>query len=59
VTYYYDGANVGCVSSNGGSCQTSTITGAPMYAILVASTSNGNVPSAITERFDYVRVWQH
>jgi hypothetical protein len=55
VTYYYDGNNVGSVTNS-----TSQITGDPMYLILVASTSATSVNQApITERFSYVRVWQH
>ena len=55
VTYYYDGTNVGSVTNS-----TSQITGDPMYVILVASTSPGsNTQTPATERFKYVRVWQH
>jgi beta-glucanase (GH16 family) len=55
VTYYYDGTNVGSVTNS-----TSQITGDPMYLILVASTSNGSdTQTPATERFKYVRVWQH
>jgi beta-glucanase (GH16 family) len=55
VTYYYDGVNVGSVTNS-----TSQITGDPMYLILIASTSSGSdVQAPVTERFSYVRVWQH
>jgi beta-glucanase (GH16 family) len=55
VTYYYDGHNVGSVANI-----TSLITSSPMYLILTASTSTSSVVQApVTERFDYVRVWQH
>jgi hypothetical protein len=31
-----------------------------MYLILIASTSSGSdVQAPVTERFSYVRVWQH
>lgn len=55
VTYYYDGNEVGSVTN-----ATSQITADPMYLILIASTSAGSVTQApVTERFSYVRVWQH
>jgi beta-glucanase (GH16 family) len=55
VTYYYDGRNVGSVAN-----VTSLITSNPMYLILTSSTSGSSVVQApVTERFDYVRVWQH
>jgi beta-glucanase (GH16 family) len=55
VTYYYDGNDVGTVTN-----ATSLITSDPMYLILVASTSAQSPTQApVTERFSYVRVWQH
>jgi beta-glucanase (GH16 family) len=55
VTYYYDGNEVGSVTN-----ATSLITSDPMYLILIASTSAESVNQApVTERFSYVRVWQH
>ena len=55
VTYYYDGFDVGSITS-----ATSTITSSPMYLILVSSTSTSSVVQApAVERFDYVRVWEH
>ena len=39
---------------------TSLITSNPMYLILTSSTSTSSVVQApVSERFDYVRVWQH
>jgi beta-glucanase (GH16 family) len=55
VTFYYDGFDVGSITS-----ATSTITSSPMYLILVSSTSTSSVVQApAVERFDYVRVWEH
>lgn len=54
VTYYYDGQNVGSITSG--------ITSAPMYLILENSSAVGSpgAPSVqpATVQVDYVRVWQ-
>ena len=50
VTYYYDGADIGSVTSG--------ITSAPMFLILsYASGDPYQAPAAM--RVDYMRVWQH
>ena len=49
VTYYYDGKNVGTISSG--------ITSAPMYLILENS-HGGPTSVPATMKVDYVRVWQ-
>jgi beta-glucanase (GH16 family) len=53
LTYFYDGANVGTVTTG--------VTSAPMYLILslVADKVNGGPVGPATIRFDYVHVWQH
>jgi beta-glucanase (GH16 family) len=50
VTYYYDGVDIGSVTSG--------ITSAPMYLILLyAAAAPYQAPA--TMRVDYMRVWQH
>jgi Glycosyl hydrolases family 16 len=51
VTYYYDGRNIGSITSG--------VTSAPMYIILnyAAGSASAEVPD--TMKVDYVRVWQH
>lgn len=54
VTYYYDGINVGAITSG--------ITSSPMYLILnlaVDNTNGGPIQAPATMRIAYVRVWQH
>jgi beta-glucanase (GH16 family) len=54
VTYYYDGAVVGSVTSG--------VTSAPMYLILDLAADNeygGPIQAPATLRVDYVRLWQH
>ena len=54
VTYYYDGAAVGTITSG--------ITSSPMYVILNLGTDHSNsgpLQAPATMRVDYVRVWQH
>jgi Glycosyl hydrolases family 16 len=53
ITYYYDGAAVGRITSG--------VTGARMYIILslAADHVNGGPVQPATFRFDYVHVWQH
>lgn len=53
ITYYYDGVDVGRVSSN--------VTSAPMYLILDYALTNiwAKVQIPSTMSVDYVRVWQH
>lgn len=54
ITYYYDGREVGTVTSG--------ITSAPMYLILNYATDHefgGPVVAPETMRVDYVQVWQH
>jgi beta-glucanase (GH16 family) len=54
VTWYYDGVDVGSVTSG--------ITSSPMYLLLtlaVDHTYGGPVLTPATMRIDYVRVWQH
>jgi beta-glucanase (GH16 family) len=54
ITYYYDGVQVGQV--------TSAVTSAPMYLILdlaVSGTYGGQTVVPATMMVDYVRVWQH
>jgi hypothetical protein len=53
ITYYYDGAAVGTITSG--------VTSAPMYIILslAADTVNGGPVGPAAIRFDYVHVWQH
>jgi beta-glucanase (GH16 family) len=50
ITYYYDGVDIGTVTSG--------VTSAPMFVILdYATQSPAQVPAAM--KVDYVRVWQH
>ena len=50
ITYYYDGVDIGSVTSG--------VTSAPMFVILdYATQSPAQVPAAM--KVDYVRVWQH
>ena len=54
VTYYYDGINVGTITSG--------ITSSPMYVILNLAADNaygGPLQAPATMRVDYVRIWQH
>ena len=53
ITYYYDGAAVGRITSG--------VTDAPMYIILslAADKVNGGPVEPATIRFDYVHVWRH
>lgn len=54
VTYYYDGKQVGQITSG--------ITSAPMYLILnhsISSSMGGNTVVPADMMVDYVRVWQH
>jgi beta-glucanase (GH16 family) len=54
ITYYYDGAQVGQITSG--------VTSAPMYLILnlaVDQSYGGPMQVPGTMRVDYVRVWQH
>jgi beta-glucanase (GH16 family) len=50
VTYYYDGADIGSVTSG--------ITSAPMFLVLSYGTAK-LVQAPLTMRVDYMRVWQH
>jgi beta-glucanase (GH16 family) len=50
VTYYYDGADIGSVTSG--------ITSAPMFLVLSYGTEK-LVQAPLTMRVDYMRVWQH
>jgi len=50
ITYYYDGVDIGSVTSG--------VTSAPMFLVLdYAAQGSGQVPG--TMKVDYVRVWQH
>jgi beta-glucanase (GH16 family) len=50
ITYYYDGVDIGSVSSG--------VTSAPMFVILdYATKAPAQAPAAM--KVDYVRVWQH
>jgi len=50
ITYYYDGVDIGSVTSG--------ITSAPMFLVLdYAAERSGQAPA--TMKVDYVRVWQH
>jgi beta-glucanase (GH16 family) len=54
VTYYYDGAQVGRITTG--------ITSSPMYLILsntVSSAMGGPTVAPSDMQVDYVRVWQH
>ncbi len=51
VTYYYDGKNVGSISTG--------ITSAPMYAVLDNTVASADpTPTAAAMQVQYVRVWQ-
>jgi beta-glucanase (GH16 family) len=54
VTYYYDGSEVGRVTTN--------VTASPMYLVLaytVAEAVGGPIVSPSSMEVDYIRVWQH
>jgi beta-glucanase (GH16 family) len=54
VTWYYDGTDVGTVTSG--------ITGTPMFLLMdlaVDRTFGGAIQAPATMRVDYMRVWQH
>lgn len=54
VTWYYDGTDVGTVTSG--------VTGTPMFLLMnlaVDQTYGGPIQAPATMRIDYVRVWQH
>jgi beta-glucanase (GH16 family) len=50
ITYYYDGVDVGSVTSG--------VTSAPMFLVLDYATQNDSVAPA-TMKVEYMRVWQH
>jgi hypothetical protein len=50
VTYYYDGTDIGSVTSG--------ITSAPMFLIL-SYASGHTIQAPATMKVDYIRVWQH
>ena len=50
ITYYYDGIDIGSVTSG--------VTSAPMFIIL-DNAAGGDLSTAATMKVDYVRVWQH
>ena len=50
ITYYYDGVDIGSVTSG--------ITSAPMFIVLY-NAAGGDVSTPATMKVDYVRVWQH
>ena len=60
VTWYYDGKDIGCIASSGSACGAydTTITGAPQYLILGMGIGSPAL-APVTQRNDYVRVWQH
>ena len=51
VTYYYDGTNVGSVTTG--------ITSAPMFVVLSYAAGQAYLQAPSTMKVDYVRVWQH
>ena len=52
VTYYYDGQDVGTITSG--------VTSSPMFLILdYATSADSPILAPATMRIDYVRVWQH
>ena len=51
ITYYYDGADIGSVTSG--------VTSAPMFLILDNATPQGSALAPATMKVAYVRVWQH
>ena len=50
ITYYYDGVDIGSVTSG--------ITSAPMFIVL-DNAAGGDISTPATMKVDYVRVWQH
>jgi hypothetical protein len=51
VTYYYDGADVGSITTG--------ITGSPIYVIVNNAIQNSQMPVVPADvQVDYVRVWQ-
>ena len=50
VTYYYDGVDIGSVTSG--------VTSAPMFIIL-QNAAGGDLSAPATMKVDYMRVWQH
>jgi hypothetical protein len=50
ITYYYDGVDIGNLTSG--------ITSAPMFIVL-QNAAGGDLSMPATEKVDYVRVWQH
>jgi beta-glucanase (GH16 family) len=51
VTYYYDGTNVGSVTTG--------VTSAPMFIVLSYAAGQAYLQAPDTMKVDYVRVWQH
>jgi beta-glucanase (GH16 family) len=51
VTYYYDGVDIGSVTSG--------ITSAPMFIVLENAARGGSPNTPATMKVAYVRVWQH
>ena len=50
ITYYYDGVDIGSVTSG--------VTSAPMFIVLV-NAAGGHISTPATMKVDWVRVWQH
>ena len=50
ITYYYDGVDIGSVTSG--------VTSAPMFLVLDYA-SQGNADALATMKVEYMRVWQH
>ena len=50
ITYYYDGVDIGSVTSG--------VTSAPMFLVL-DNAAEGNADAPATMKVEYVRVWQH
>ena len=50
ITYYYDGVDIGNVTSG--------VTSAPMFIVL-QNAAGGHISTPATMKVDYVRVWQH
>ena len=61
VTWYYDGHDIGCISTTGSACAAvnTTITSSPMYIIMGLGSSSNAETAPVSLRVDYVRVWQH
>jgi len=61
VTWYYDGQDIGCVSTSSAcGAYPSEITSSPMYLILtLGATASDPITAPTSMRVDYVRVWQH